>query len=80
VSGSNACTTYHPEQYVSEVASELELLDFSRGRATDIKKDTALLRKPAAGKRSSPGPYAAVGKSPLGRLTGSQEVTCGRRP
>ena len=46
--GSNACTTFHPEQYVREVmAPELELLDFSPGRATDIKQDTVLFRKPA---------------------------------
>lgn len=46
--GSNACTTFHPEPYVREVlAPELELLDFSPGRATDIKQDTALFRKPA---------------------------------
>jgi SAM-dependent methyltransferase len=46
-SGSNACRTYHPEQYVRKVfASDLELVDFSPGRATDIKQDTALLRKP----------------------------------
>jgi hypothetical protein len=50
LSGSNAYTTFHAEQYVREVfASELELLDFSLGRATDFQQDTPLLRKPVAG-------------------------------
>ena len=47
-SGSNACTTFHPEPYVRNVlAKELELRDFVFGGAPDVQQDCVLFQKPA---------------------------------
>lgn len=45
-SGTNLCSTYHPEQYVKKVfAKDFELLDFLSGGARDANQDMYLFRK-----------------------------------
>lgn len=49
LSGSNSCSTYHPEGYVREVlAGQLAVLDFIPGGAKDANQDVFLLRKPVS--------------------------------
>jgi 2-polyprenyl-3-methyl-5-hydroxy-6-metoxy-1,4-benzoquinol methylase len=47
LSGSNSCSTYHPEKYVREVlAQNFDLVAFVPGGARDANQDMYLLRKP----------------------------------
>jgi 2-polyprenyl-3-methyl-5-hydroxy-6-metoxy-1,4-benzoquinol methylase len=48
--GSNACSAYHPEQYVRQtLAKGLTVVDFVPGGAKDANQDVYLLQKPLGG-------------------------------
>lgn len=52
LSGSNHCTTYHPEAYVRDVlAREWIVIDFIPGGAKDANQDVFLLQKPMTGRQ-----------------------------
>ena len=47
VAGTNECNTFHPEEYVrTELAKDLEVIDFVPGGAEGSSQDVYLLRKP----------------------------------